>query len=254
MALAKCAQPLSRMSGDLGGQDFSFLGLVINHGHCGRFCRPVLRLRSATCRLPHQSEFSDFWAAVPFRSSKNADYVCFQKLALGSGSEKCPANAGVWPMIGMFRSGSYVKSQCAGNRMGTLPAPQFRQISGVDIMLKLKTIGLVAAAALALTVAQPKPAEAGNAGKVIAGIALGAIALGALSHAHRAHAYPHAYYAPEVYYQPHGYYHPRPRAYYHDRDYRYYGQHAPRYRYHKKHVKKGPSRWLQSHPSAARYR
>ncbi len=113
-------------------------------------------------------------------------------------------------MISMFRSGSYVKSQCAGNRMGALPAPQLRQISGVDKMLKPKTIGLVAAAALALTVAQPKPAKVGNLGKVIAGIALGAIVLGALSHANRAHAYPHAYYS--------------------DHDYRYYGRHAPRYR------------------------
>ena len=123
-------------------------------------------------------------------------------------------------------------------------------------MLKLKTVGLVAATALALTVAQPKPAEAGNAGKVIAVIALGAIALGVLSHADRAHAYPHAYYyEPEVYYQPH------PQAYYPDYGYGYYGAPAPRYKAHKhhkhyknKHVKRKKSRWLESHPAAARYR
>ena len=93
------------------------------------------------------------------------------------------------------------------------------------MMPRIGNIALVGAAALALSIAQPKPAEAGNAGRFIAGAALGAVA-GALLYNHgRSHAYyaprPYAYdpyyYAPPAYYAPPVYYAPPP--YHHHRRY-----------------------------------
>lgn len=99
-------------------------------------------------------------------------------------------------------------------------------------MLKVKTIGLVAATALALTLAQPKTAEAGSAGKFIAGLAIGAIALGILSHNSRAYAEPQAYYQPQPYsyYPDYGnqYYAPPPRK----KHYRKHAHNGPNWRYH----------------------
>ena len=123
-----------------------------------------------------------------------------------------------------------------------------KNIRGVD-MLKFKTIALAAAAAVALTVAQPKPAEAGDAGKIIAGIALGAITAGILSHHARSapKPYVHHYAPPPAYYPTY-----RPHYYgYGGYGYGYgYKSHSHKHKGHGK--KKHVSRWLRAHPSAAR--
>ena len=121
-------------------------------------------------------------------------------------------------------------------------------------MSRVKLLVIGAAAALVLTIAQPRPAEAGDAGKIIAGIAAGAIAA-AIVHNHHRHTYyapPHAYYYapphPTHYYAPH----PAPRYYYGGKRYypakkRYYSS-KKRYRSYKN----KPSRYILSHPSQFR--
>ena len=124
-------------------------------------------------------------------------------------------------------------------------------------MWNLKSAALVAASALALTTAQPRPAEAGDAGKIIAGIAIGAIAVGILSHAARAHDGPYAYYAPEPYDDGYGYGYGGPYQYARPR-YKpqvYYGKpypYAQPYYYHKGKKYGELSPWQRSHPGAVR--
>jgi hypothetical protein len=86
-------------------------------------------------------------------------------------------------------------------------------------MSRMRTLALVAAAAVGLTVAQPKPAEASGWGGVAAGIAIAGITAALLHHHHRAYA------APSYYYRP--YYH-APRVYYHHRGHSRYWH--PRHR------------------------
>jgi hypothetical protein len=130
-------------------------------------------------------------------------------------------------------------------------------------MWNLKSAALVAVSALALTLAQPRPAEAGDAGKIIAGIAIGAIAAGILSHAARAHDGPYAYYAPERYdYDDdygygHGYGYGGPYRYAPPRykPHPYYGRPYPYAQpyYYKKGKKHGElSPWQRAHPGAVR--
>ena len=124
-------------------------------------------------------------------------------------------------------------------------------------MSRVKLFVVAAAAALILTIAQPRPAQAGDAGKIIAGIAVGAITAAIVHSRHRDHTYyapPHAYYyyaPPHPTYYDAPYYAPRRHTYYAPRYYhpgkRYYSS-SKRYRsYQKK-----PSRYLLSHPSQFR--
>lgn len=71
-------------------------------------------------------------------------------------------------------------------------------------MSRLKTFAVVAAIAAALTMLQPRPAEAGSGG-VIAGIAIGVIGAALLHHHHRAYAYP--YQRKHYYVRPHSFFH-----------------------------------------------
>lgn len=89
-------------------------------------------------------------------------------------------------------------------------------------MSKIKTLAVAGATALALVVSAPEPAEAGDAGKIIAGLAIGAIAAGIISHHANANTYyPPAYYAqPYPYYPSYGqyYYSAPPTVYFHYED------------------------------------
>ncbi|NND50259.1 MAG: hypothetical protein HKN60_08405 [Rhizobiales bacterium] len=97
-------------------------------------------------------------------------------------------------------------------------------------MLRNRSLAIAAALAAAITMLQPKSAQAGDAGKIIAGVAAAAITAAIVSRAHRSHA--HGYYYPPAYgydpyyaYPPHSYryYEPYPRY-----SRRYYAP-SPRY-------------------------
>jgi hypothetical protein len=111
-------------------------------------------------------------------------------------------------------------------------------------MSRLRNFALGAAAALPLAMAQPGSAEAGDAGKIIAGFALGAITAAILSDLHDDDDH---YYAPYGARRPVQYYEPRPYVYYAPRSPYYY---VPQQHYRSDRGK--PSRYLQSHPSAFR--
>jgi len=111
-------------------------------------------------------------------------------------------------------------------------------------MSRLRNFALGAAAALPLALAQPGSAEAGDAGKIIAGFALGAITAAILSDLRD-----------DDHYAPYGYATRHPVQHYEPRPYVYYAPRSPYYYVPHQHYRgdrNGPSRYLQSHPSAFR--
>jgi len=93
-------------------------------------------------------------------------------------------------------------------------------------MSRIRIVAIAAVAALSLSMIQPKTAEARDAGRIIAGVALGAVATGLLQgYGQRSYGYPYGY-ANRYSYG----YAPAPTRYYAPAPYRYYGP-APAYYY-----------------------